>query len=595
VANPYLLNPSGFASSTSASSYTVPVATAMASGDGLYVAASCSSPSTTVTGVTDTQGNTYTQRSAESGVTSTPSQSTWEATGSGGGAPVPLGTSDTITVTYSAANTNPKAIFAIGVPGWSATDTTATPTAATGASATPSLATGTLSTTSTTVLAVLTNGNSGGSPTSWGGSFTQLGSVHAASTSEWLTVAYLAVTTTTTVTASASVTSSNWGLGVLAAETSSTTPVSSADGGAASEGGPDGTPYGSGLYGAGTYGGASQITVSSADTATATDAVASLTRPLADADTATATDAGSVNLTADFAGVSEAQFLTVTDADTVTATDAGAAGVYTPVSSSDTATATDAQAPPRVLAGDTAAGADAGYWSGPLSDHDFAFATDAGWLPPLQITEIFEGFSFTHASLLGGTGSLYGAGNYGAGLYGTGQAGTESAVLYAARTATIEQAVSEIPSMADDIAIGVWDVLADATLTVEAGFISFDALAAITGLPASSSGAAPGDYYALPLWELPAANVTALPVLLRANGRDSLARTREIDLLLYQVQLTWLQITGPAYKNGVGASYAGKIIPSTTDEQGTYLGGRLEFGRVIADTVTVLPAYGAGV
>ena len=194
---PYLIGTAD--SNANSATLTIAVATATAAGDAIVVAAA-NSGTTAVSGVTDSKGNTYT---SETSTASQISTSVWVANGP----TTALTTSDTITVTYAATNTNVKAAVAGGVTGYSAVDVTPAP-ASNGGSINPSIASGTLAQAAEVIWFIFANGNGGGSPTG----FTNCTSLGTASgnSAEFLTLAYDVVSATTSVTGSCTIATTKW-------------------------------------------------------------------------------------------------------------------------------------------------------------------------------------------------------------------------------------------------------------------------------------------------------------------------------------------------------------------------------------------------
>jgi hypothetical protein len=162
----------------------------------VLVGAGGSSPPA-VTGVSDTQGNTYTLQ--QSYTTTTPDLYVWTCAGSDA-----LGTSDSVIVTFAGNTTGAFAVIGADCPAAAAIDVS---TLATGSSASPSVS-GTPVLPGETALAVFAWGNAGGSGT-LAGPFTQLAQQHAGS-GTWLTAAWDQNPATALLTASAAITSVAW-------------------------------------------------------------------------------------------------------------------------------------------------------------------------------------------------------------------------------------------------------------------------------------------------------------------------------------------------------------------------------------------------
>lgn len=174
------------------------VATATSAGDVIHVSANTSSTGQTITGVTDSKGNTYAVITDDLSETSTYQFETTNTPTT----PLTAGaTPDTITVTYG--NTGgAKTAVVIGIPGVTSGHDVAPAAVAAASGTSSSIASGTLSQASEIVVAVLATGAQVNEPT-WGAGWTKVGSTRQAS-NPWLTVAYQQVSATTSVNATAS-------------------------------------------------------------------------------------------------------------------------------------------------------------------------------------------------------------------------------------------------------------------------------------------------------------------------------------------------------------------------------------------------------
>ena len=192
--NPYLIATGGAATGLG-TTLVVNVATASAANDVIFVAASTSGIAGTISGVTDTKGNTY--AAINSDLTQLPTYQ-FETTGT----TAALTTSDTITITYSSTAGTKEAII-VGIPGvTSGHDGPATPSTVNSAGATSSsITSNTLSQANEVVMVVLSTGNQAAGPT-WGAGLTSVG-VERQGSNQWLTVAYEVVASTSAVTATA--------------------------------------------------------------------------------------------------------------------------------------------------------------------------------------------------------------------------------------------------------------------------------------------------------------------------------------------------------------------------------------------------------
>lgn len=177
----------------------------------------------------------------------------------------------------------------------------------------------------------------------------------------------------------------------------------------------------------------------------------------------------------------------------------------------------------------------------------------------------FEGFSISHAAILDGT------------------TGAESATVYGVRNGTLSTDNGNFENTGDDVVLSEWLWINFANITIEAGFISFETLALITGTTLSSSGSGTDDYYGLPLWALGSMNQVRRPLALRVPAKNDLGDVYTLDFVLYNVAFQPFNFTGPSYKNGLTISMAGRALFSTVNETGTTLAsGDKEIGRIVA-------------
>lgn len=195
----------------------------------------------------------------------------------------------------------------------------------------------------------------------------------------------------------------------------------------------------------------------------------------------------------------------------------------------------------------------------------------------MSATPTFEGFSLSHAAILSGS------------------TGAESATVYGCRNGTLTTDSGNFENTGDNVVLSEWFWLNFANVTIEAGFITYSTLAAITGTTVSSSGASPNDYYSLPLWTLNSMNQPTLPMAIRVPSKDSGGAVRTLDFVLYKVQFQPFNFTGPSYKNGLTCSIAGRALMSTTDEVGNALPANYprSVGRLVNAPGTLSGAFTA--
>lgn len=168
-------------------------------------------------------------------------------------------------------------------------------------------------------------------------------------------------------------------------------------------------------------------------------------------------------------------------------------------------------------------------------------------------TQYLEGFSLSHVGILNGV------------------SGAEGQTIYGCRNGTMSTDNGNFENTGDNIVLSEWFWINFANLTVEAGFIPFPTIANITGTVVSSSGIAPNDYYAIPLWTLASMTTVTQPVGIRVPGKDHAGNIRTLDFILYRVQFMPFNFTGPSYKNGLTCAISGRALFSYTNEVGAAL------------------------
>jgi hypothetical protein len=178
-------------------------------------------------------------------------------------------------------------------------------------------------------------------------------------------------------------------------------------------------------------------------------------------------------------------------------------------------------------------------------------------------TPIVEGFSLSHTAILDGTTPA------------------ELADIYGVREASLDVDTDSFDNTGDDTILSTWSWFNFATLTVQSGYVPFSVIALLTGATLTSSGAAPNDYYNLPLWNENSLNQPTRPVLIRVPSKDSNGVVRKLDIILYKVQFEPISFDGPSYKDGLVLNYAGKALMASKDEVGTNLSERA-IGRLVS-------------
>jgi hypothetical protein len=178
------------------------------------------------------------------------------------------------------------------------------------------------------------------------------------------------------------------------------------------------------------------------------------------------------------------------------------------------------------------------------------------------IERTFEGFSLSHAAILDGT------------------TGAEEADFYGVRTASLAPDTGSFDNTGDDSVLSSWFWFNFATVTVESGFISWDVMELLSGTPtrtvAQTGDETPialpeGNRYEMPLWDIDSANQAARPMVIRMPSKDADGNVRTMDIVLYKVIFSPISFTGPAYKDGLTASWTGRAVLSNRDETGALL------------------------
>lgn len=168
-------------------------------------------------------------------------------------------------------------------------------------------------------------------------------------------------------------------------------------------------------------------------------------------------------------------------------------------------------------------------------------------------TQIFEGFSVSHAAILNGS------------------TGAENFQMYAVRNGSVTPDSGNFENTGDDVVLSEWFWLNFANVTIEEGFIPYAMVAFITGTTVSSSGTAPNDYYSLPLWTLNSMNQPNTPCVIRSPAKDSSGLIYTMDFVLYKCAWMPISFTGPSYKTGLSVTMNGRALESTTNEVGSAL------------------------
>jgi len=350
---------------------------------------------------------------------------------------------------------------------------------------------------------------------------------------------------------------------------------------------------------------------------------------ITDTDTGTAVDASSSNPTdSDVVSWLEAlPVITLTSTESSTGADAGTVATGTNISSSDTGTFAEAQhvatgsgisgpSFPLIFnmtpSGSAVTSKDTGSFTESLfqvqalvqdsDDGNFnetrQSITSGGIpvTPPVLAGTTVEAFSITHAAIL---------------VPGD---DAELGTLYGVRSAQLTPNWIQALTRQDDWVQSVWNAPGSVQVQIQEGFIPFDTMdalgfgpLAVSGVsgglldqagqnlldqagfslldqsgiatqPAGAQGAG-GVIAAIPLHRQ---HVTGqFPMLLRASGKDIGGTQRTIQLVLYKAQFSPIVFDGPAYKNGLTATFNATLVLSSTDEAGTTLPSPA-YGRLLS-------------
>ena len=176
-------------------------------GDAIIVGASASGTQT-VSSVTDSAGNIYTEWNSSAAQNPT---SGWIADASGNpGGPAPLGATGTITVVFN-ASTGTKIAGAVGCPGVADSPIDQNPTTTSNAGSTsPSITSGALTQPVEICVAIMTNGNAGGESMVWAAGWTSWFDLFAGAGGQVMSMATMTTASSSAVTASGTISSAKW-------------------------------------------------------------------------------------------------------------------------------------------------------------------------------------------------------------------------------------------------------------------------------------------------------------------------------------------------------------------------------------------------
>ena len=179
-----------------------------------------------------------------------------------------------------------------------------------------------------------------------------------------------------------------------------------------------------------------------------------------------------------------------------------------------------------------------------------------------------EGFSISHAAILDASGDEE--------TYGD---------VYGINSGTLDVNLGSYENEGDDTIMSIWDWVNYANISVQAGYVSFQLIALLTGKTLSSSNTGDNIVYWNELWDETTFNVAEKSMKIRVPSRDSNSNSIYLDIILYKVKFAPITFAGPAYKDGLKINYAGKAIMSSTDHEGLTLTNK-SVGRIISRATT---------
>jgi hypothetical protein len=155
--------------------------------------------------------------------------------------------------------------------------------------------------------------------------------------------------------------------------------------------------------------------------------------------------------------------------------------------------------------------------------------------------------------------------------------------IYGVNEGSIEPDLGDYDNEGDDAVLSTWSWFNFADVNVQAGYISFRLLNAITGSALSSSGAGNTQMFGIDLWHEDSFNMAPKPMLIKMPSKDHLGVVRTLSVGLYRVNFKPLTFDGPSYKDGLKANYNGRAVLSAVDETGAaFADGKKRLGRLLS-------------
>ena len=183
----------------------------------------------------------------------------------------------------------------------------------------------------------------------------------------------------------------------------------------------------------------------------------------------------------------------------------------------------------------------------------------------VNFNKIVSGFSLSHVWILDGSTKFEDA-----------VAGTITAAyrdIAGARNGTLALNSASFDNTGEDRILDTYNSIDNATLTVEAGYLSFENLALLSGETVSSSGTVPNDIYTIDPWTEDSVNTSAHPVVvaMRSKNASTSHTARGLLLGLYSCEFAPVSFTGPSYRGGFSVNLTGKAYLSDYNEVGVAL------------------------
>lgn len=174
-------------------------------------------------------------------------------------------------------------------------------------------------------------------------------------------------------------------------------------------------------------------------------------------------------------------------------------------------------------------------------------------------TQIFEGFSISHAQILSGTQSFEDAAF---------AAYDDDFDIYGISDASMEPDTDSYDNVGDDVTLSVWNWLNKVEIALQAGYISLPVASEITGRPITTAGTLAAVQYRFDIWHEDDFNVSSKPVMLKMPSKDSRGAARDLLVGVYSFGFGAMTFEGPANKDGLKVNYNGVAAYTMYDELG---------------------------